>query len=170
VVEKTRKLAVSIRMHAGDVDKVKKLAERLGAHDSEVVRFAVKLMLSRLGPLCDSGVRGRNLVPVFVESGAELLSFFELDAARLGAIVNTDADESRRVDDEDIALLALTSTPQPYAALKLSEINHQELKSGDPMVLARSLRDYLYDKYVYRTSSDEPHNIARVLNVAGAQQ
>jgi hypothetical protein len=150
VSDKNRKLAVSIRMHAADVRKVKKLAQRLGARDSEVIRFAVKSMLARLGPLYDPQVRGRNLVPAFVESGAELLSFFDLDAARLDAIINEDVDESRRVDGDDIALIALTSGPQPYAALKLSQINHEEMKSGDPLVITRSLREYLYDKYVYR--------------------
>jgi hypothetical protein len=150
VSEKNRKLAVSIRMHAADVRKVKKLAQRLGVRDSEVIRFAVKTMLGRLGPLYDPQVRGRSLVPAFVESGAELLSFFDLDAARLEAIINEDADEGRRVDGEDIALLALTAAPLPYAALKLSQMSHEEMSSSDPLVFTRSLREYLYDKYVYR--------------------
>jgi hypothetical protein len=170
VVEKTRKLAISIRMHAGDVRKVKRLAQRLGARDSEVIRFAVKTMLARLAPLYDSDVQGKNLVPVFVESGSELLSFFELDAVRLEAIINSEVDDSRRVDSDDIALIALTSAPQPYAALKLSEMNHKELRSGDPLVLARSMREYLYEKYVFRSLLDEPHAVERVLGVAGVQQ
>lgn len=171
MVEKYRKLAVSIRMHSGDVSKVKKLAERLGARDSEVIRFAVKTMLARLGPLCDLEVRGRFLVPAFVESGAELLSFFELDAARLESIINKEIDDSRRVDSDDISLIALTGAPQPYAALKLSEINHEELKHGDPLVLARSLREYLYEKYVYRTSASGSYAVDRAaLNVAGVQR
>jgi hypothetical protein len=158
-------------MHSGDVSKVKKLARRLGARESEVIRFAVKTMLARLGPLYDPEVRGRFLVPAFVESGAELLSFFDLDAARLEAIINNEVDEARRVDGDDIALIALTSAPQPYAALKLSEINHEELKNGDPLVLARSLREYLYEKYVYRTSSNGLRAVDRAaLNVAGVQR
>ena len=44
-----RKQAVSIRMNATDVRKVKKLASRLGVRDSDVIRFAVKNMLARLG-------------------------------------------------------------------------------------------------------------------------
>ena len=67
----SRKQAVSIRMSSGDIRNVKKLAKRLGVRDSDVIRLAVKAMLARLGPLNDSSLRGRSLVPVFVESGNE---------------------------------------------------------------------------------------------------
>ena len=63
----SRKQAVSIRMNGSDVRKVKKLAIRLGVRDSDVIRFAVKSTLAKLGPLYDAEVQGRNLVPVFVE-------------------------------------------------------------------------------------------------------
>lgn len=148
----SRKRAVSIRINVGDVGKVKRLASRLGVRDSDIVRFALKTMLARLVPLCDPDVRGRNLVPVFVESGAELLRYFDLDAARLESIINDSTGSERRVEREDIALLALTGAQDPFAALKLSELNHQDeslLRSGD---LSSSLRRYLYEKYVYRTN------------------
>ena len=93
----SRKKAVSIRMNVSDVRKLKKLAQRLGVRDSDVIRFGVKSMLARLGPLYDPEVRGRNLVPVFVESGVELLRFFELDAMRLEAMINEGVEPSRRV-------------------------------------------------------------------------
>ena len=145
-----RKQAVSIRMNAADVRKVKKLANRLGVRDSDVIRFAVKSMLARLGPLYDSEVHGRNLVPVFVESGAEMLRFFEIDATRLEAIINQGVESDRRVDRDDIALLALTGSQEPYAALKLSELNRTERRRQNPAELSESLRQYLYAKYVYR--------------------
>lgn len=146
----SRKQAVSIRMNSTDVRKVKKLASRLGVRDSDVIRFAVKSMLARLGPLYDPEVHGRNLVPVFVESGAELLRFFEIDAARLEAIINGGVDTERRVDRDDIALLALTGTQEPYAALKLSELDRTERRERSAAELSESLRQYLYAKYVYR--------------------
>ena len=154
VVIEIRKQAVSIRMNGGDVRKVKKLAQRLGVRDSDVIRFAVKSMLARLGPLYDPEVRGRNLVPVFVESGVELLRFFELDAMRLESMINEGVDPARRVDRDDIELLALTSGQTPYAALKLSELNRGDHESGDASQLASSLRQYLYDKYVFRSGAD----------------
>jgi hypothetical protein len=154
VVIESRKQAVSIRMNVSDVRKVKKLAGRLGVRDSDVIRFAVKSMLGRLGPLYDAEVRGRNLVPVFVEFGTELLRFFDLDGTRLEAIVNEGVEPTKRVDREDIALLALTGAQEPYAALKLSELNRNDNSQMAPAELASSLRQYLYEKYVYRGSAN----------------
>jgi hypothetical protein len=137
-------------MNSTDVRKVKKVASRLGVRDSDVIRFAVKSMLQRLGPLYDAEANGRNLVPVFVESGAELLRFFEIDASRLEAIINGGADIERRVERDDIALLALTGSQEPYAALKLSELDRSERRERTAAELSESLRQYLYAKYVYR--------------------
>jgi len=86
-----RKQAISLRLSAGDIRRIKKLADRLGARDSDVVRFAIKMMLPRMLPLTDPGVRGRNLVPVLAEWGPEAVRHFELDATTLAEIVNGDA-------------------------------------------------------------------------------
>ncbi len=137
-------------MNGTDVRKVKKVASRLGVRDSDVIRFAVKSMLARLGPLYDADAHGRNLVPVFVESGAELLRFFEIDAAKLESIINGGVDIDRRVERDDIALLALTGTQEPYASLKLSELASTERRERTAAELSESLRQYLYAKYVYR--------------------
>jgi len=153
-VIESRKQAVSIRMNSADIRKVKKLAQRLGVRDSDVVRFAVKSMLARLGPLYDPEVKGRNLVPVFVESGAELLRYFDLDASRLEAIINDGVDALKRVERDDIALLALTGAQEPYAALMLSELNRDERRKSRTGELSDSLRQYLYEKYVYRMNGD----------------
>lgn len=152
----SRKKAVSIRVNSADVRKMKKLAQRLGVRDSDVVRFAVKCLLARLGPLCDAEVKGRSLVPVFVESGVELLRYFELDAARLEAIINDGVDPVRRVDRDDIALIALTGTEEPYAALMLRDLYRGDQaprsRTGE---LSDSLRRYLYEKYAYGTGVEE---------------
>ena len=166
----SRKQAISIRMNSADVRKVKKLAQRLAVRDSDVIRFAVKCMLTRLGPLYDPEIKGRNLVPVFVESGAELLRFFDLDAARLESIINDDVDVARRVERDDIALLALTGGQEPYAALLLSELNKEERNDSSVAELASSLRQYLYDKYVYRPGGDgaahKSHEVVEPIRLA----
>ncbi len=149
-----RKRAISIRMSVADLRRVKKLAQRLSVRDSDVIRFAIKGMLARLGPLHEPEARGRSLVPVFVEAGGEFLRFFDLDAVKLDAIINAEATPEERVAREDVALLALTGVQEPYAALKLSELHHADerlLRSGD---LTGSLRRYLYDKYVYRANAE----------------
>jgi len=179
MVVEARKQAVSIRMNGSDVRKVKKLAGRLGVRDSDVIRFAVKSMLARVGPLCDAEVKGKNLVPVFVESGVDLLRFFELDAARLETIINADVDAPHRVDRDDIALLALTGAQEPYAALMLSGLSRDEAGKSKPSELAHSLRQYLYEKYVYRGGGDptadgdtdgggdEDHPLNAIVSIAG---
>lgn len=147
----SRKQAVSIRVSTSDVRKVKKLAQRLGVRDSDIIRFALKSMLARLGPLPDSNVRGRNLVPVFVESGGELLRYFDLDAVRLESIINEGADRERCVESDDIALIAMSGVQQNFALLRLGSPARSE---GDSDGLSQSLRHYLYDKYVYRQDGD----------------
>ena len=162
----SRKQAVSIRMTAADVRNVKRLAKRFGVRDSDIIRFAVKVMLRRLAPLHDPQVRGRSLVPVFVESGNEIFRFFELDAMRLDSIINEGADEGSRVEHEDIQLIAMSGIQQSYARLRLSSIG--SLKGSGPFngrnaagradgsaeeeELGNSLRRYLYEKYVYRSN------------------
>ena len=146
-----RKQAVSIRLGSSDVRKIKRLAERLGVRDSDVIRFALKSMLNRIAPLCDPEIRGRNLVPVFVEAGCDLIAHFDLDAFRLEAIINEGADDERIVDHDDVVLLAMSGTQQPYLKLRLNEVSGPGATveaTGD------SLRHYLYAKYVYRR--DEP--------------
>jgi hypothetical protein len=163
-----RKQAVSIRMSASDVRKVKKLSQRLGARDSDVIRFAVKNMLSRLAPLYDPEVRGRNLIPVFVESGADLVRFFELDASRIEAIVNEGAGEGRRVERDDIVLMALMGAQMPYAALLLKELNRSDAAAPDGVDLGVALRQYLYDKYVYRHTQESRATLeSRAQNLTG---
>lgn len=141
-----RKQAVSIRLGEGDVRNIKRMAQRLGVRDSDIIRFAVKSMLSRIAPLCDEAIRGRNLVPVLVESGDELIRYFELDAYRLDSIINEQTGSTARVDRDDIALLAMSGLREQYLVMRMQDgtAMPQEPAPG------RSLRNYLYDKYVYR--------------------
>ena len=105
-----RKQAVSIRLGESDIRNIKRVAMRLGVRDSDIIRFAIKSTLNRIAPLCDKAIRGRNLVPVLVESGDELIRYFELDAFRLEGIINEHVEEGRQVDRDDIALLCLLYT------------------------------------------------------------
>jgi hypothetical protein len=146
-----RKQAVSIRLGEGDLRNIKRVAQRLGVRDSDIIRFAVKSMFSRIAPLCDEAIRGRNLVPVLVESGGELIRYFELDAYRLESIINDQAVPASRVDRDDIALLAMSGLRQEYLVMRMQDgsvVPHESATQD------RSLRNYLYDKYVYR--NEEP--------------
>jgi hypothetical protein len=148
----TRKQAVSIRMSRSDVRNIKRLAERLGARDSDVIRFAIKLMLSQLAPLQDPSVGGRSLVPVFLESGPELMRHFELDAPRLASILNDGVQADRQVEPDDIQLLAMSALQRTYLKLRPGSNGnaHGSTGAGAP---EQSLREYLYDKYLHTAAA-----------------
>jgi hypothetical protein len=178
----SRKQAISIRMSRADVRNIKRLAERLGARDSDVIRFAIKLMLAKLAPLQDPKVGGRGLVPVFLESGADLMRHFELDAATLTSIINEGINEDRRVDPDDIQLLAMYGIQRSYVNLRLTGLRraqggegstHAHRWPGADYLAGRTrsveegdygddtLRDYLYEKYLNHDSPISPDGEGR---------
>jgi hypothetical protein len=126
-----RKQAISLRVSSSDLNKVKRLAQRLGARDSDVIRFAVKTTLARLAPLCDGSLRGNALVSVFLESGFDFFRHFDLDAARLDSIINEGVDDAHRIKPEDIQLIALNGIQQAYARLGLRD--KQQDTAGNPV-------------------------------------
>jgi (2Fe-2S) ferredoxin len=146
VVDK-RKRAVSVRLGGSDVRNIKRIAQRLGVRESEIIRYAIKSTLSRIAPLCDPAIRGRNLVPVLVESGDELIRYFEMDSFRLESIINAHVEDGRQVDRDDIALLAMSGLREEYLVMRLKDASGAPV---DDVSQGQSLRRYLYDKYVYR--------------------
>ncbi len=154
-----RKQAVSIRLGASDVRKIKRVAERLAVRDSDVIRFALKSMLNRIAPLCDAEIRGRSLVPVFVEGGCDLIAHFELDAFRLESIINEGVNDERLVDHDDLVLLAMSGSQQAYLKLRLGSVNGP---NGEIEATGESLRHYLYAKYVYRQDESPTGSFARM--------
>jgi (2Fe-2S) ferredoxin len=159
-----RKQAVSIRLGESDIRNIKRVAKRLGVRDSDIIRFAIKSTLSRIAPLCDEAIRGRSLVPVLVESGDELIRYFELDVFRLESIINEHVEEGRQVDRYDIALLAMSGLREEYLVMRLKD---GEAAARDAAAPARSLRGYLYDKYVYRNSETRSDGQAQGSHGAG---
>jgi hypothetical protein len=158
-MEGTRKQAISMRIAAADLRKLKKLAKRLGVRDSDVIRFALKTMLARVGPLCDQNMRGRALLPVFVEAGSDLIRHFELDAARLEEIVNDGVGKDQQVESHDLRLIAMAGIEQTYGKLRLTKeppgvaTERRAPPAEDP--LSGRLRGYLYSKYADTTSSSD---------------
>ncbi len=138
-----RKQAISIRLGKGDVRNVKRIAKRLGVRDSDIIRYAIKSMLGRMSPLCDEAIAGRNLIPVLIESGDELIRYFELDTYRLESIINEHADRELQVDRGDIALLAMSGLRDQYLLMRMMDANGAP---AEPPPSARSLRHYLYER------------------------
>lgn len=139
--------AISIRLGPNDIRRVKQLARRLGVRDSDVIRFALKWTLMQVAPLCDPEIRGQALLPMFVEVGREFIRHFELDAVALGDLINKGVEPDEQVEHEDIALLAMAGSQAPFA---MRGAHKADANPSRPSV--ESLREYLYEKYVYAPS------------------
>jgi hypothetical protein len=150
-----RKQALSLRVTTGDLRKIKKLARRLGARDSDVIRFALKTMFARLAPLCDDSVQGRALLPVFIEAGSELFHHFDLDAVRLEEIVNAGVSKAQEVATDDLELIAMAGIHQTRSELRLNKLNQalvNERLGNMEEALGGRLRGYIHSKY----AAEEP--------------
>lgn len=153
-MQTNNKQLVSIRLGRNDFNKIKLIARRLGARDSDVIRFAIRSMLGKLGPLHDIKLSGRDLLPVFVELGAELTTYFEIDSARLDTIINNGIErDSQRVASDDIKLLSMAAMPEHYMYLRLKEVAGDSI---DTLGVNAALRQYLYDKYLQGKSANPP--------------
>lgn len=142
-----KKQNVSVRLNVSDLVKIKEIARRLHVRESDVFRFAIKATLAKLIPLHDHEVKGSDLVPAFIECGTELTNYFDLDTVRLDSIFNEGlADPSKRVDSDDIELLAMAGIKENYVYMKLKEL---AARQRSPMGPAALLRQHLYEKYVY---------------------
>jgi hypothetical protein len=144
--------AVSVRLGEPDLRRIKTIARRLGFRDSDLFRYAVRTVLAQLGPLSDSRMVGRQLLPVFLEAGLGFIRHFELDAARLGEILNSGVrDAELLVEPEDITLISMAGLQESYARVRLNELalDVGELPQ-DGGGVAAVLRDYLYEKYVFK--------------------
>lgn len=161
-----RKQALSIRLGSSDLRNVRKLARRLGVRHSDLVRFAIKSTLARLAPLHASDQKGRALVPVFVEAGADMVRYLDLNASDVDTIINDGAPPELRVEHEDVQLLAMAGMPHPYLRLHLVSVGGARIAGrlsaeGDSSAesqapVTETLRHYLYDKYVYEGQRQEP--------------
>jgi len=149
-----KKQIVSLRMNTSDLRKIKDLAARLRVRESDVFRFAIRSTLRKLAPLHDVEAKGRDLISVLIEYGAELTSYFELDAFQLESLINGDiGDAGRRVDRADIELLAMAGLQESYVYMKLKELNVGGI--GEPQGLVGLLKQYLFEKYAQHQEAAE---------------
>lgn len=160
-VREGRKRAISLRVSTADLRKLKLLAQRLGARDSDVIRFAVKSLLRRLELLCDQSIQGRALLPVFIQEGSEFFHHFDLDGARLQEIVNDGVSKDQEVEADDLKLIAMAGLEQAYAKLgapraPASPTDETHTSVREP--LRGQLRGYLYSKYSSQKSATDAAN------------
>lgn len=152
-----RKRLVSIRLDTTDVERVRRIAERLQARESDVFRFALSLAFSRLAPLCESNARGADLLPLLIEFGPELIRHFNLDAQRLLEVVNDGGNGANALEAGDIELLAMRTVPDNYLSARMRALVGD---AGNQDTLAQ-LRSYFYQKY-FATGSETPNRVEAI--------
>jgi hypothetical protein len=142
----SRKKGVSVRMSNSDQEKVKQIADRLCVRHSDIVRYAVKSMLQRLGPLTDEACSNTEVLPVFIEHGADLIRAFDLCPDKLDKIINDRrGGSSVKVSKKDLELLAVSSCADSYRRMLIDEAVEPDDETRD---ITKLIRDYLYSKYL----------------------
>ena len=156
-----KKQTVSVRMSASDHVKVKEIAQRLHVRESDLFRFAVKNAITKLMPLYDRNFKGKDLIPLFIEFGQELTSYFELDTMRLDEIINEGVDNTEnRVDWEDLNLIAMSGMRENYLYIRLNYLNQELTENGNAIELENSspLKRYFYKKYIMQANRSAANN------------
>lgn len=143
---KNTKRSVSFRIDQNDFDNIKALTKRMRIRESDLFRFAIKMTLNKLSLLGDEKLKGVDVMPVFVDCGSEIATYFNLDSTRIEHIINFDLeDETMRVDSEDIGLLAMAAMPERYLSTKLKNLTDKPI---EPIGVAEALKQYLNEKYL----------------------
>ncbi len=139
---------ISVRLGVADLRRVKEIALRLGVKESEIFRYAVKALSTRLLPLLNRQLSGVPMLVALLESGEEMLSYFEFDAQHLDRLINGDIGEQGQfVAHEDIEMLAIGIINADYLASRISE---KLAAHVEPAMAFEALRAYLFQKYQVR--------------------
>lgn len=147
-----KKRNISVRLSESDIKKIKDIADRFGIKESELFRYGVKCMLTKLMPFNDPELRGADLIPAWLESGQELLSYFYIDADQLENIFNNNIGSlDKKIDRSDLDLMVLSNLNERFVIKRLSEICGVTLEQSD---VKNVLKKYLHDKYIRGTSCD----------------
>lgn len=156
-----KKNIVSIRINNSDRDAMRVTAARLLVRESELYRFAVHHLLSRLKRLYDNSLTGSDLLPLFLEFRDELNTELGLKKHQLFEILNgRTADPEKFVAMSDVELLLL---PQHTVRQRLHQLSEAaDHRHSDTTIW---LGNYFTEKYmlhnIYYDDTDsgviEPH-------------
>jgi hypothetical protein len=144
---------ISVRLGVADLRRVKEIASRLDVKESEIFRYAVKALSTRLMPLLNRQLSGVPMLVALLESGEEMLSYFEFDVPHLERLINGDVGEERAVAHEDIEMLAIGIINPDYLATRIAEKLATHI---EPAVAFDALRNYRFQKYQVRAYLPNP--------------
>lgn len=139
---------ISVRLGVADLRRVKEIALRLDVKESEIFRYAVKSLSTQLMPLLNRQLSGISMLVALLESGEDLLRYFEFDAQQFDRLINAPLVQGQApVEMEDIELLVIAGINRDYLAAQLSE----KLNTGiESQIAFDALRHYLFRKYQVR--------------------
>ena len=138
-----KKHIVSIRLNNSDRIAVRSTAARLLVRESELYRFAVFHLLSRLNKLHDDSCIGSDLLPLFIEFRNELNTQLGLKKHQLYKIFNgKNPDPEKFVSMADIELLLLPQHAVRQRLQQISEATPQRNCDTDLWLM-----EYLQAKY-----------------------
>jgi hypothetical protein len=137
---------ISVRLGIADLRRMKEIALRLGVKESDIFRFAVKSLSTRLMPLINRQLTGVPMLVALLESGEELLRHFEFDTYQLHRLING-VDGEKAVADEDIEMLAIGIINSDYIADQLSARLSMRVDAANAFA---TLHEYLLKKYQVR--------------------
>lgn len=140
----SNKKNISVRLSESDLRRLKDIAARLQVKDSDLFRFAVKMMLSRMMPLLRQDMKGIDVLLTILDAGGEMLRYFEFDSHKIDRIVNSEAEAGKRIAMEDIDLVSIAMLNQQYLRTQLVEMGEITSQAQNPVAV---LREYLYKKY-----------------------
>lgn len=139
---------ISVRLGVADLRRVKEIALRLQVKESDLFRFAVKSLGSRLMPVLNRQLCGVPMLVALLENCEELLHHFEFDAHHLDQLINAHCEDGERaVELDDIEMLAIAVINPDYIAVQLSEKTELPV---EPATVFAGLRHYLFRKYKVR--------------------
>ena len=142
---KEAKEMMAVRLDPSDRRALRAIAARLGVSDSDLLRYAVKVVLDDFASLVDHSKEGAQLLEAFLQHADEKSRWLGLDRSKLDAILHTDLENERlRVDSEDIELLLRGRTSKGFHAWLLDFFTSH--KQPPAFLLNRAA--YLTDKYV----------------------
>jgi len=145
---------VAVRLDPADRKRLKVVAERLEVNDSDLLRYAVKLMLADFAPLTDQALEGAEVLGAFIEHGPEKARWLDLDVEKLDRILHENLeDEGLRVSRDDIALALGGSQSRGYVDWFVDVTTHNRMPRRHILLPGM----YLFEKYL------EPIGEARML-------
>jgi hypothetical protein len=155
LINDNSKRIVSMRINTSDFGRVKAMAKRLKARDSEVLRFVLRLGLAEMSALCRRGATPQEMLGAFALHGPALVDHFELNEARLDQLLNADRGEAP-VTLEDLELLVVAAQSTRLLAFRLQELTGTAVVPEDARTFLRTYLEAKYSNPDSRVRSDAP--------------